>query len=121
MNIDEIRKRHEKVERDTFVGFPEAYGEDAHQDRGWLLGHIRILEAMLNTDTQQRIAELEANQRDATNNELHVRVTELLKQNRKLEQRIAELEGLLREIINEAAGKGSFETTDFQTFSTARW
>ena len=34
---------------------------------------------------------------------------------------IAELEGLLREIINEAAGKGSFETTDFQTFSTARW
>ena len=32
-----------------------------------------------------RIAELEANQRDATHNELHVRVTELLKQKRELE------------------------------------
>ena len=46
-------------------------------------------------DKDKRIAELEANQRDATNNELHVRVTELLKQNRKLEQRIAELEATL--------------------------
>jgi len=37
---------------------------------------------------QARVAELEAHQRDATNNELHVRVTELLKRNRELEAQI---------------------------------
>ena len=53
----------------------------------WFEGKLRSVDeiASIATVRKNRIAELEANQRDATHNELHVRVTELLKQKRELE------------------------------------
>ena len=96
MNIDEIRKRHEEVEAATFVGFPEAYGEDAHQDRGVLLTHVaeQALDAALDQCRQYAEA-YEKRILEAQRDDAQRVMREACEANKVFRQRIAELEATL--------------------------